>query len=132
MASENESMDPAWNNPEGFENPTEENESRIVSFLVRHGFKMFMAALFLLLGFFIWRSLNMMDLSVQAFDQIQPGMTEAEVVQTLGGNANSMPPRHWPPSLAKPEDAAWRAWEDEKTLVLIGFVEGKVRYKHRL
>lgn len=106
--------------------------TRLSSFVLRHLFSAIIALLVLVFLVVLWLSQRLPEITPAKFDQIQNGMTEAEVEQVLGGTASLRPPTKLPTligTFAPPP--TWKAWDDGKTLVLIAFVDGRVRFKQR-
>jgi hypothetical protein len=104
---------------------------RTALFAVNHIFSLFICVLILVLGLIFWLSRGTLPTTLGQYNQIANGMTEKEVQQILGFAANAQPVSVPAVPISIDEHPIWKAWDDGQTTIIIGFVDGKVRYKHR-
>jgi hypothetical protein len=107
--------------------------NRLAVFVVEYAFTLIIITLAAGLGLIIWLLNQSPRLSPEQIGKVQIGMTRWEVEKALGFKSTG-------PALIVPDvgalDAAtpidWKAWEDGKMTVIIGFADGQVKYVQRL
>lgn len=103
--------------------------NRLALFVAEHLFTVIIVALVLGLIVVVWRMNTVHTITPAQMRSVQPGMTPAEVEKALGFPSTG--PAPFTPTVDPSESLpiTWRAWEDGRTTLVVGFVDGRVRYK---